>query len=174
MAISSTQLSINIRKRGSWGTNGHRLCIVFYIEGASSYKYSGALNKKKQIIYVFYFIIIFNHSLDIRTSIPITGKKCLVVEEFHQLVITARPSNTLSRASHQRVHSPLRRKVRPGTTSTMVSGHRARAPPARRWGTRRTLARGRKHSILRPTRIVLTASKMSNYGTTSCQEKHSD
>ena len=38
VAISSTQLSINIRKRGSWGTNGHWLGIVLYIEGASSYK----------------------------------------------------------------------------------------------------------------------------------------
>ncbi|XP_030841943.1 pancreatic triacylglycerol lipase [Strongylocentrotus purpuratus] len=44
-----------------------------------------------------------------------------------------------------------------------VPGHRARAPPALRWGTRRTLARGRGHSILRPTRIVHTASKMPNY-----------
>ena len=38
VVISSTQLSVNIRKRGSWGTNGHRLGIVCYIEGASSYK----------------------------------------------------------------------------------------------------------------------------------------
>ena len=38
VVISSTQLSINIRKRGSWWTNGHRLGIVFYMEGASSYK----------------------------------------------------------------------------------------------------------------------------------------
>ena len=45
MVISSNQLSINIRKRGSWGTNRHRLGIVCYIEGASSYKKcSGALN----------------------------------------------------------------------------------------------------------------------------------
>ena len=38
VVISSTQLSVNIRKRGSWGTNGHRLGIVCYIEGASSYR----------------------------------------------------------------------------------------------------------------------------------------
>ena len=33
-----TELSINIRKRGSWGINRHRLGIVCYIEGASSCK----------------------------------------------------------------------------------------------------------------------------------------
>ena len=38
VVISSTQLSVNIRKRGSWGTNGHRLGIICYIEGACSYK----------------------------------------------------------------------------------------------------------------------------------------
>ena len=36
VVISSTQLSNNIRKRGSWGTNGHRLGIVCYTESASA------------------------------------------------------------------------------------------------------------------------------------------
>ena len=44
MVISSNQLSIYIRKKGSWGTNKHQLGIVCYIEGASSCtKCSGTL-----------------------------------------------------------------------------------------------------------------------------------
>ena len=35
---SSNQLSINRKKRGSWGTNRYHLGIVCYIEGASRYK----------------------------------------------------------------------------------------------------------------------------------------
>ena len=34
VVISSTQLSINIRKRGSWGNNDHQLGIVFYYRGS--------------------------------------------------------------------------------------------------------------------------------------------
>ena len=38
VAISLTQLSTNIRKRGTWGDQQAPIGEVFYIEGASSYK----------------------------------------------------------------------------------------------------------------------------------------
>ena len=56
MVISSNQLSINIRTRGSWGTNGHLLGIVCYIEGASSYKWYSVALKYVTALLTFLFL----------------------------------------------------------------------------------------------------------------------
>ena len=76
VVISSNQLSNYIRKRGSWGTNGHHLGIVFYIKGASSYKLvqwgfntdEATLGKQDILLLLLCIIITHKHCSDYQDS----------------------------------------------------------------------------------------------------------